>query len=660
MKKNSLFLIFIIIGLEAFFFRHLFIYNTLIGDSSDGLLNNLIVEHWYDFYCGRTTLMDLPIFYPIHNTFSYSDMLMAFSLPYSILRSVGLNMFISNEITLILFHFLGALSLFYLAHKKMKLSLTASFICLFVTFYSSAFYNKICHTQFFALGLLPLLMIFIFNIKDEYLRKQVIAKRYCFLTLLLLALLLYTSWYIGFFTCLFALIYFIVYAVIHNDSFYCTIYEVRKHYKVVLLMVLCEVLLLIPFAKAYLPTKALTGTWEWQVMLPMLPQWFDFFNVSGNNVFYGKIFGLPYFYGRPAVVELYLGFGFFTFFMFILSSVYYVKFRKINRYTSTICIAVWISLLLILKIDNMSLWYIVYKFIPGGSAVRAVSRYMFFLSFPAGLVIARYWDDFFKSGIKKHLNIAVLLIPILLFAENINTLGYDKNYNTPYLLSFINGTSTPGTNLPMYIVDTSKNKNVPPYGYQLKAWMIANKYRLDTVNGYASKFPKRWECFPANDEKYEDHINDWMILNNISFLQEYDIATNKWNVRGVQQVKGILFVDGWHQQENWGCWTAEQSSVVIVNKPSYDDNDLIMELQTSTSPHNVTVSADNIIIARFLVAERETFICKLPDALKNKKDITITLFTGEELKSPKELGQSEDSRKLGIGISKIALKNIGL
>jgi hypothetical protein len=58
-----------------------------------------------------------------------------------------------------------------------------------------------------------------------------------------------------------------------------------------------------------------------------------------------------------------------------------------------------------------------------------------------------------------------------------------------------------------------------------------------------------------------------------------------------------------------------------------------------------------------LVTEKATFTCKLPEAAVTNKKVKITLITDGILKSPNEIGQSADYRKLGIGISKILLTN---
>lgn len=655
MKKKICCSLILLLILEVFFFRHLFIYNTLIGDSGDGLLNNLIVEHWYNFYCGKAVLSDLPIFYPMHNTLSYTDMLLAFSFPYSILRVFGLNMLTSNEITLIAFHCFGVISLFYLLFIKMKISLTASFVGIILTFYSSAFYNKFIHTQFFALVLLPLLMIFLFNLKNEYSKTHVLSLKYCFSIVILLAVLLYTSWYVGFFTCLFALIYCIVFLVQNHKNILVIANEIKKNYRNILISIVCEILLLIPFARAYLPTKELTGTWNWDTVSYMLPRWFDFFNVSGHNLVWGRLYSSQFFYNRPYAHELFLGFGFLTFALLVLAFLYYIKNRQKDVFYSTTGLVILISFLLLLKIHGFSLWYIIYKFIPGASSVRAASRYMFFLSFPAGLIIAKYWNDYLAIKLKHILPIALLIVPIFLFIENINVFGYDKAYNKAEFNNFINNASMPINNLPMYIINTSQNDSVSPDVSQLKAWMIANKYRLKTINGYSGKFPIAWNFFDIYDKHYKEHINEWMFLNDIHDVQEYDSGTNTWSIRDIQPITGPVFTEGWYAQEYWGRWSSAKRSVIIMQNCA--KNTLLLELHTFATPHNVTLYVDNIEVAKLLVTEKATFTCKLPEAAVTNKKVKITLITDGILKSPNEIGQSADYRKLGIGISKILLTN---
>ena len=98
-------LIIIILILEAFFFRNiLFDSGAMLEDAGDGLYTNLVTEHWYKVLIGKESIADLPIFYPTEGTLAYSDMLLGFGIFHTVLRLLGINMFLSFKFTLIFTH----------------------------------------------------------------------------------------------------------------------------------------------------------------------------------------------------------------------------------------------------------------------------------------------------------------------------------------------------------------------------------------------------------------------------------------------------------------------------------------------------------------------------------------------------------------------------
>ena len=74
-----IFIIAIILVLEAIFFRTVLWNDTLIGDDDDARLNILIMEHIWQFLHGIKDFADLGMFYPYQNTISYSDMNVGFT-----------------------------------------------------------------------------------------------------------------------------------------------------------------------------------------------------------------------------------------------------------------------------------------------------------------------------------------------------------------------------------------------------------------------------------------------------------------------------------------------------------------------------------------------------------------------------------------------------
>jgi hypothetical protein len=574
-RRGFLLGIIIILFTEAIFFRAYLFTDILLGDTGDALLNNLIVEHWYQVFRGVEPITTLNIFYPITNTISYTDMLFGLSLPYSILRSIGLSIFVANKIMLISVHAFGALTYFYLLNRRLKLSLSASIIGCILLFSTSSFYNKIGHTQFFTIGYIPILLLFLSYYYEFVKSKSKKRFAYGMLSVFTVAFIIYTSWYVGFFLCLFSsIIIIILSAKLYNSQLNFKT-KLIKHSKEIAVYFTAFMFFLIPFAWVYLPTVREMGSWNWDAVQPMLPSIYDFVNASSNNFFYGGIFRNIFFTSRDYFWELCLGFPFITFGIFLIASYYYVKcIRSRNSILLvSICLATLGSFLLLVKINGFSLWYIIFKLVPGGSAIRAASRYMFFLSIAVSFVVANFCDNLFskiKSNTHKFIYVGIgIIIPCFLLMENMNDTTYINDSSNLWTISkqesIVRRVVPPNNNLPFFITDNKINEYLKKdFEYQLYSWLIANKYNLKTVNGYSGKYPPRWDLLNVSDQEYKNKVNNWMLLNNIMTLQQFDVAENKWCDYNVGKVSKIMYLSGWHGEEQWGCWTAEHKAVLLI------------------------------------------------------------------------------------------------
>ncbi len=153
----------IIAGLEYLFFAKVLFSDALIGETNDSRLNNLLVEHWFHAFTGKESFSVVNIFYPMPDTVAFTDMLVGFAIPYSILRAFGMNMFLANKIVLIAFHIFGSYTFYYLLKRKFKIDSFWSLVGVVIFSYSSAYYVRIGHTQLMAISLIPILIIFIYS-----------------------------------------------------------------------------------------------------------------------------------------------------------------------------------------------------------------------------------------------------------------------------------------------------------------------------------------------------------------------------------------------------------------------------------------------------------------------------------------------------------------
>lgn len=554
----------IIAGLEYLFFAKVLFSDALIGETNDSRLNNLLVEHWFHAFTGKESFSVVNIFYPMPDTVAFTDMLVGFAIPYSILRAFGMNMFLANKIVLIAFHIFGSYTFYYLLKRKFKIDSFWSLVGVVIFSYSSAYYVRIGHTQLMAISLIPILIIFIYSFfeKFESNKKRIL---YAVLSITTYALIMYTSWYTAFFTALFFVTLILTYLIVsysNKNRVLKVVFEyIKTCWKEVVAYCIYAICIVIPFFKLYIPVSKMFGKRTYGEIVSQLPELIDFFNVSTGNRMLGWLMEKMNLNGRYEtkgmfVWELHVGFsiivmGLLVFLFFYIRRKYlkqkYSLIEKTGVYDNqdmtlrvSIIYAVFVSFLLLVQSNGASLWLFVYKLFPGASAIRAVVRYNFFLTIPVAIVIA---VNGYKicSGFewKKGFAVAIpLVLSALIWYSNSNTVGIQSDWNISEEERQISTVSAPPDDCEaMYIIDTKPDSHTY-YGekyswisYQHFAWEICEKYDIKNLNGYSGQFPIGWVLNKADDVKnIHKYATDWIEGTNVSLkVYYYDMGTDTWH-----------------------------------------------------------------------------------------------------------------------------------
>ena len=90
-------------------------FRTLLGDNHDTIQLTYLQEHWYQVLLGHASWQSPAIFYPLKGVLGWSDGLLLFDVFYAPLRLLGADMFLAEEITIILLSLVGFVSFVCLA-----------------------------------------------------------------------------------------------------------------------------------------------------------------------------------------------------------------------------------------------------------------------------------------------------------------------------------------------------------------------------------------------------------------------------------------------------------------------------------------------------------------------------------------------------------------
>lgn len=535
----------LIFAMTLFFFRGALAQGHVVGGRLDARLNNLIMEHWYKVFCGQEIYNNLSMFYPAENTISYTDMLLGSSIPYSILRVCGFNMFVSCNIVIIAVHLWGSICLYYLLRKVLGIQNYISFAGVTAFSFAQGYATRIAHTQMVALSYLPFILIFLilFIRHFEETKKRRI---YLFIFLTSYVLLAYTGWYSFYFSVVFGIVYmvsFLIYGFRCNKEFILRIFSVIKRYIYELFFwMVYAIVLMIPFLRIYLPTNALQ-TYEdrsWNAVVWLSPEPIDIFNVGKDNLLLGKVIEALNIgtHRKKAEWEMCVG---FSIALLISLSYLIVRYMKEHRLLRTdkkavvsakhiligaLIISIISCILLIQNSGGVSLWLFAYFLLPGASSIRAVVRLYFILLLPMGILLSLLLEQYRP---KKYSVIKILIYILFLWISNIgigNIGGWDYNIDQKLISSI----SAPPEQAEIIAFFDSGSDVQGEQITQLDAWMIADYYGLKTVNGYSGMFPRDWKMEQLPTDEYLNALQQWKISQKIQDIYLYDLGTDTWSV----------------------------------------------------------------------------------------------------------------------------------
>jgi hypothetical protein len=500
-------------------------FDTFFGDRGDARGFVYFCEHWYQSILGKASLLNPGIFYPIKRTLAYSDLLFGFAAPYSFFRALGFSMFTSTELTIILLTFLAYCVAFVLLYRTLGFGLIPSCAGAMFFAFNSPKFNQLTHLQLQYVLLLPLIFALVISFAK---RVETIDQRKAAWLLSLAAVCLnvqlattfYYAWYFVLWTILFLLL-----ALIFRGSRNFIIENAWKFRRALGISAAVFLVGFIPILLLYLPTVRV-GTWyRFDFVMEMIPDWRSLLSMGDGNYvwgwFYKRIVGDP----RPSTWgELMVGIGLVPSLAWIALTVASVWLIKRGRSVGTLFLGVMIlatSIFIVLgvKVGNHSLWEYIYNYFPGAGAIRAVSRYVIFLTLPMSIAFAYALQKAlqFASG-RRALTVAVLVIAAFGVFEQfgvprVNGTGFSTSIEETYL-------KTMAGRLPVdckaFYVAPGPQARHATAEYHYDAMMISSISRVKTLNASSSQFPRDWNFYFFKNPDYESKVKEWIDSQKIS------------------------------------------------------------------------------------------------------------------------------------------------
>src|SRR6185437_9899481 len=443
---------------------------------------------------------------------------------------------------------IGFASMLWLLRRLLRLNPWLQILGASLFTISNVYYKQIGHVQLQLVSFVPLLCVL--TLEYWRTRSRNLARSYITSLAILLALLLFTTFEIGWFTILFCGVVFVLFIVTSILAEKNT-WLVRRGAQLLwmrkwdlLLGAFAFVLSLIPFFAVYLPVLRQTKGRTLGTALHFMPDLLSVFDSGDANLFWGgiarRIYGV---WGPTGTREVPAGWPLVTLCIFIVSGIYFAVrlYRSRNSLHSSekprsalfsaVSLACVALLLSSLKLHgNITIWAIVWKFVPGASAIRVPERISLVLNVGVVLVCIAGLSVLIRaqSGHRVRFLLAAVLLPIILLAEQVNSMPSHNISRLAQTRRFEN-IPRPPKNCSAFFISKEGPKEVNWMVTQTDAMMIAQQFDIPTLNGYGGWSPKGWTLYEAGDRDGGNAAISWARHRGVNRgLCGLDFGEGRW------------------------------------------------------------------------------------------------------------------------------------
>lgn len=401
-KSIFVFLVVCCLGILSNFYPTLFSgFLNMQADPGDTRFNNYVLEHSFQVVFNQNyggELWSPPFFYPIKNVLAFSDNLFGTSPIYWLFRFFSSPNLAFQLWMIAVSSFCFVSFALLMRHYRVNNILSAFSASLFS--FGMPRVAQLGHQQ-----LLPqFFTAFAFWFVWDFIRKP--SNKRFILALIFTYLQLLSGVYLGWLL-LFSLLITCVVAWAFDPRIKSRLFEyVKSNYIAFASSTVLWFTLVAMLFAPYLKAKQILGGRSYLEVLGILPKFGSWLRPAPGTLWSSLLTSNAEDF-LPWPGEHYLFLGFCVIFLTCFSLYTLVK-RKVllsaeRELLVKTCLLVSITLFVLsLRIGDFSLWYIVYKVIPGASAIRAVTRISLVIYFYLLIAITLCFDSFIKTEIKSY------------------------------------------------------------------------------------------------------------------------------------------------------------------------------------------------------------------------------------------------------------------
>jgi hypothetical protein len=675
-------------------------FNLIAGNLGDNRLCIAIIEHWRAVLYGQAFFTSPNFYWPQLGVLGYSEAFFLHALPYLVGRAAGLDPYLAFELTLILFKAVGFFSMLWLLRSFIGVSRSVALVGSALFTLSNLYFISVGHSQLVAVVFVPLLIGIGCTAWRMYSKEQTVSGCiYGALFGALLALILYTSYYIGWFTTLaggIAILSACAYEVVRKRSFSSLNIWIRaavERGSIFATAALAFEITVLPFVMTYLPALQQTGGRSFEECLLYSAQPIDVVNIGSLNWIWGGLLDTirarsgytPMIpsesqRGWPPLTLGLLAAGLLLGFLRAKGRNRPGSEKNKSHFLSPVLGATFIvGWALSIKVHEHSLWWLIFKFVPGGSAIRVPARFNFVLNILVVVVVCLVLDQLYRG--KRHsMTISFWVVSAFLLLEQTNTVP-THHINRDSEHAIFGRVHRPPSACTSFFLASPATPERPPYADQIDAMLIARINNLPTVNGYSGWSPPGWNL-AGLDRDYLAHVRRWVQSRGIAAgICGLDLRDGNWSP-GIPASTAYLpgseidfhsggnarqyETEGWGKAEDIGTWTLDKRSVLELPLRATPSTDLVLTLRAhpfmppQRPAYKEILQVNERNVAEWTIAGPQSVTeehVRLPLFAIRSHVIRIELLDSDP-RSPAELKFSTDARKLGLLVESLKLEPV--
>ncbi|MBI5250401.1 MAG: hypothetical protein HY912_12975 [Desulfomonile tiedjei] len=678
-KERLFTLMFLMLGIVAFFHPTILSGFTFIQtDPGDTRFNNYVLEHCFQWISGNplhSNLWDCPIFYPLTNTASYSDILIGSAPIYWIWRILGFLPDTSFQLWMITVGTLNFLSCLLFLRQGLHLSSVASvggsYLFSFASMRGTQLNYPQLLPQFFTMIALYCLCKMFGCFQDQ--EGSADRRNWAWTALFTVALAgqALAGIYLGFFLFLGLSIALGVSLAFREPRRY-----LFQFAKINWLPMLISAVMVLPvlgwMAYHYNLTKTLLGARPWSEVALMIPTAKSWIDMGPWNQVYHWLRTYLDFTTIPNEPAHRIGVGLLTTTLSVLGMIQLLRvgWGKII----VICTLILLATAFVYS-GEWSPWILVFNHVPAGDVIRVVTRVSLLILVGICVSVAYFLHRMKNSGW------AFVLLFFVCAEQYQTTMAYNKYEMRDRIDKIVREVPTDCRSF--YCVFNMRSFSGPRYwAYsQLDAMWAQLAVNIPTVNGFSGNIPPGWA--PLSDQIFFDspyslllrriNVFQWADLNglsredirvvpvpsplqkgNMSELSNYDVIPGN-------KESNTFFGPGWGEDERHGgeVWTwavARQAKLFVPLLPGVK---YIMSFTAAPMSAEPLTQRASILLNGRMVAtlslsnEIRTYEVTLPKELV--QELNKIEFEFDYAVSPASLGKADDTRELAMALYKMRI-----